>query len=107
MTIAFIRMQENLEKLYLNQISLSTQNLNDIFEALKDSEAAANHLIELGLFGSVQIQEATEATCRPIVDFLGLHAPHLSQFDIRVRPYQARHTVKFVAEHTKDWMGPQ
>ena len=86
-TLGFLKMQERLDRLYLNQIPLSQANLVALFEALKDSGAARDSLVELGLSGSVQFEEATSEACTPIVDFLGLHAPHLQQFDIRVRSY--------------------
>ena len=69
-------------------MQLSINNLHDIFTALRvpgqDGHASSMTLAELGLYGSIHVQDAEVAACQPIVDFISAQAPLLKQFDIRL-----------------------
>ena len=54
-------------------------------------------LTELGLYGSINVQDTEVAACQPIVDFISTQAPQLTQFDIRL-PDDEQHAVKFEVE---------
>ena len=79
-------------------MQLSIGNLHDIFTALRvpgqDGHASSMSLAELGLYGSINLQDAEVAACQPIVDFISAHAPQLKQFDIRL-PQDEQHAVRF------------